>query len=146
MDSQTLTDLYTYHPTTPETAPLYARLSTVFEGARIHLSMRLNEIGQLFDAGALQRLEDKDYASVSMALLKVAAVVEECCPESEDKDAAHLQLRLGRMWANKALLAHQANRSAAREMALVATKLEEAQMLANSAIACHTPQRLTEAG
>lgn len=134
--------MFTYQPPNDDTRPKYAATAKAradYDAALASVFDDLASIEAISPIGA-------DYvalhARVSMAALDYAKAVNEACGDARDMEShvvsAVMSITVSRMWANKAIRA-PSGPVRGRLMALARTESEEAEMLANSAIALAEP-------
>lgn len=119
---------FTYHPPTPETTPKYAAINAVFTEAR-------NTIVAHFEAPTVP----VGFEVINDAAKAFVVVIDETCPDCDDKKAAVEWVRLARHAANEARLSVCQSGGSAPwvEMEKEAEMcLFRARWKANSAIAC----------
>lgn len=132
--------LFTYQPPNDDTRPRHAAVAQ----ARADYDAVLASVFD--DLDRFDPLTDEDYVAlhsrVSMAALAYAKAVNEACDDAGDMEShvasAVMSITVSRMWANKAIRA-PAGGVRGRYVALAKTASEEAEMLANSAIALAEP-------
>lgn len=131
-----LAHLYTYHPTTPTTAPLYAAVKAAFVRAAVEIADVLQ--GASLRAQATSQIDTECFPRLSGALLALDETCKQHLPDCADYCIGHEALREARMWGNKALCAVNDLGQHNRYVALHRTQMERAEMWMNSAVANYT--------
>lgn len=131
-------DPFVFRPPTPATAPRYERLreAEIACWGRIFRTVHPFTDWNTLCLGVMDRPEHKDFAEVNEATKEFYAVIREVAPESVDRAAAEMSVRLARMLCNEAMVCPSGGADAPlKNFNEAQMEIRKARMLACAAIA-----------